>query len=116
MHAMSNPELEPKNRKLIRSINWWVFVSCGIAGFGGVAALLWLRAAGQLPPDDYTYPRIVLHSLAIGVLMPIFLATAFYLTAIPSMKVWLERLGAFILFFVLPAVLIFGIAQWIAGE
>ena len=99
MHAMSNPELEPN-----------------IAGFGGGAALLWLRAAGQLPPDDYTYPRIVLHSLAIGVLMPIFLATAFYLTAIPSMKVWLERLGAFILFFVLPAVMIFGVAQWIAGE
>jgi len=67
---------------------------------------------GRLPPDEYSYTRIILYSLAIGVAMPTALVLAFHTATMPGMKVWFERLGALILFVVIPAVVTFGFVQW----
>lgn len=102
-----------QKRDLIRSVNWWVRVSSGLAGAFGGAILLWFRATGQLPPEEYSYTRIILHSFAIGVAMPTALVLAFHISIMPSMKVWFERLGALILFVVMPAVFALGFVQWL---
>ena len=113
---MNDLKIEQKKLELTQSICWWVYVSCGLAGAIGFSVLTMLRITDQLPPDEYTYTRIVLHSLAIGVAMPLCLSTAFRVVAMPGMRVWFERLGALILFVVLPAFVLVGIVQWLANH
>ena len=48
--------------------------------------------------------------------MPLCLSTAFRVVAMPGMRVWFERLGALILFVVLPAFVLVGIVQWLANH
>ena len=111
---MAESETELRKRELIRSINWWVWVSHGFAGLIGAVSLISLRLHGLLPPDEYSFTLIALHSIAIGLLMPLCLTTAFHVSAMPKMKVWFERLGALMLFAILPIIILLGIIQWIA--
>ena len=111
--VMTEIDAKQRKRELTESICWWVYASCGLAGAIGFATLLFLRLSGQLPPDDYSFTRILLHSLAIGVVMPFCLASVFRATENPRMIVWFERLGALILFIVFPSIVLLGIARWL---
>lgn len=113
---MNDLKIEQRKLELTQSTCWWVYVSCGLAGAIGFSVLTLLRITDQLPFDEYTYTRIVLHSLAIGVAMPLCLSTALRVTATPGMQVWLERLGTLILFAVIPVVVLVGIFQWFANH
>ncbi len=113
---MVEPETALRKRKLIRSINWWVWTSCGLAGLIGGGTQAWLRLTGQIPSDECAYTQITLYSIAIGLLLPLCLTTAFHIASLPRMQVWFERLGALILFVVLPLLVLLGIFEWIVGH
>lgn len=86
-----------------------------IAGIVAGSFLLAFRLLGYLQPDEYSYLTIALQTLGMSLAFPIGLTFAIWISDTPAAEIWYTRLGAIIIFVVIPLLIVLAIVRTIFG-